>query len=174
MIDKLREEVYNLHDVEVNQKYDGLPYSFHLKIVEKQFDRFNSLLPQPSVFIANLAIITHDVLEDARLTYNDVIKLVENHFSYSTGVKVAEIVYLVTDFKGRTRAERKPDLFYEELFSNKIALFVKLCDMIANKYYSTMSNSSMKEAYVKEYEKFKSKCYYEPYKEMFETLENIK
>ena len=168
------QEVFDIHDIECNQKYDKtLPYSFHLKMVMKQFERFQHILPSTNdQIVAYYACVVHDVVEDGRRTYNDVIELVSK-YNKEVAKDVAEAVYCVTDFKGRTRAERKPEQYYKELFENKIALFVKLCDMIANRYYSCMSNSSMKAKYKQEFFKFGTDCYYEPYKEMFNLLENM-
>lgn len=172
-MEKLRQEIFTIHDIEVNQKYnDTLPYSFHLKLVEAQFNRFKHLLETPTqVLNCRIAVWGHDLMEDARMTYNNVKSLYGKYGFRNNNIE--EIIFLCTDFKGRTREDRKPKQFYTELFDNKEALFVKLCDMIANKYFSCMTNSSMKDKYNKEYGKFKNLCYYEPYKEMFDLLEKL-
>lgn len=184
----IEDKVYYLHDVEVNQKYGGdlnLPYSFHIKIVMKQHERFKHLLLDEERFITYFGALLHDTIEDCRLTYNDVKDLMKNaDIVYITGKspclttktykeEIADVVYCVTDFKGKNRAERKPEQYYTDLKNNPLALFVKLCDMIANRYFSCMTNSSMKETYKNEFAKFKEKCYYAPYKEMFDHLEKI-
>lgn len=184
----IEEKVFHLHDVEVNQKYGvklQLPYSFHIKMVMNQHKRFKHLLTTEEEFIAYYGALAHDLIEDCRLTYNDVKELmikyetidIQGTFkNLSTRIlaeQIADAVYCVTDFKGKNRVERKPPQYYRDLNNNKTALFVKLCDMIANKYFSCMTGSSMKEAYNKEFPSFKEKCYYEPYKEMFDLLQNL-
>jgi len=164
---EIRQFFHDLHDVKVNQKYDKtLPYSFHLDMVEKQFKKFEHLLENTSDrVIVSKAVFAHDSMEDARLTYNDVKALLSE--------EVAEIVYLCTDYKGRTRRERKPVQFYMELSQNKLAVFVKLCDVMANVKYSLLSNSSMFDKYKEEYSKYKGIIHIPEYDQMFIYLESI-
>lgn len=82
VIDDFRAYIHNLHDVGVNQKYNGLPYSTHLKFVEAQCNRFLHLIDE--------------------------------------GDRVAEIVYLCSDHKGKTREERRPVQYYEALANNEL------------------------------------------------------
>ena len=179
-IQEARNYFYNLHDIECNQKYDStLPYSFHLKCVEEQAIKFQHLIPNRLEkarplnieshtigFEVMIAILAHDSIEDARITYNDLNKVF--------GDIVAEIVYLCTDNKGRNRDERKNEQFYNELKTNKLAIFVKLCDLISNVKFSFLTNSSMLYKYKCEYyEKVKPNLYTEEYTPMFEYLEKI-
>ena len=144
----------NLHDVECNQKYNKtLPYSFHLEIVYLQGFKFKSIIMSILERDMNMAFAHkdtlpreiidalwgHDSIEDARLTYNDIELLY--------GKIVAEIIYLCTDFKGKNREERKPKEYYQELSQNKLALFVKLCDLIANIKFGLLTNSTMYQKY---------------------------
>lgn len=145
----------NLHDVECNQKYNkNLPYSFHLEMVAKQADKYNHHIPSDNPYqnAVWVGIWGHDSIEDARLTYNDVKK--------KFGEIAADIVYLCTEFKGKTRAERKPTDFYLQLRENDLATFVKLCDIMANTKFSLLTNSSMFNRYKAEYfEKVKPLLY---------------
>ena len=86
---------------------------------------------------------------------------------------VADIVYCVTDEKGKNRKERKNDKYYQELKENKLAVFVKLADLAANTLFSKLSGSSMYEKYKKEWPKFKEKLYIAEYKEFFNYIENL-
>lgn len=52
--------------------------------------------------------------------------------------------------KGKTRAERANDKYYEGIRNTPGAVFVKLCDRIANVQYSKMTKSRMFEMYKKE------------------------
>ena len=160
---------YHLHDVEVNQKYNKtLPYSFHLSMVEAQAFRFEHLIPCDEPYYTNIfiGIYGHDSIEDARLTYNDIKQLF--------GQDVAEIIYLCTENKGRTRADRKNDVFYQELKQNQDAIFVKLCDIMANSLFSLSTNSTMFKKYKAEYmQKVKPILYNQDLKEMFDYLDKI-
>lgn len=132
-----------LHDVEVNQKYNKkLPYSFHLEMVHAQALKFKDCLNSNYSVADSLertlafeGCYGHDSIEDARLTYNDI----KDKFDE----KLAEVVFLCTEFRGRNRSERKPDAFYNEMITNRVAVFVKLCDIIANVKFSILTNSSM-------------------------------
>lgn len=145
---------YHQHDVICNQKYaDTLPYSFHLKMVKAQASKFMYLAMLPrgvgnpimgyekdheNLLRESLVLMGcagHDLIEDARLSYNDIKE--------RAGVDVAEIIFLCTEMRGRNRAERKNDQFYKELATNELAVFVKLCDIMANSTYSILSNSGM-------------------------------
>lgn len=178
-INESRDYFYHLHDIECNQKYNKiLPYSFHLDMVEKQAIKFIHLIPNEKLFplnsfnsdtIKTLVIIGcqgHDSIEDARITYNDLVEKFEE--------SVAEIIYLCSENKGRNRTQRKNDNFYIELKQNKYAVFVKLCDIIANVKFGLLSNSTMFDKARKEYPKIKEHLsIWAEYKPMFDYLEKI-
>lgn len=159
------------HDIYCNQKYaDSLPYSFHLKMVVSQAYKFKHLFPpkngknQAWVDIIN-SCWGHDLIEDARITYGELGSYVND--------EVREIIYLCSENRGRTRADRKNDQFYNELATNRLAVFVKLCDVIANVKYSILENSSMFDKAKKEYPHMKEIIYREEFKEMFDYLEKL-
>lgn len=164
-----KEYFYNLHDVECNQNYDGkLPYSFHLEMVAKQAEKFEKYIPSdfPYYNYGWVGIYGHDSIEDCRLTYNDIKE--------KFGQEAGEIIYLCTQDKGRNRAERKSDVWYHNIKQNDLAVFVKLCDIIANVKYSLLTNSSMFKKYKAEYnQKVKPMLYTEQYKDMFDYLDKI-
>jgi (p)ppGpp synthase/HD superfamily hydrolase len=148
ILQNAKEYFYHKHDVECNQKYNKtLPYSFHLEMVNAQADLFNHIplfkYDEQTHLNIRIAIYGHDSIEDARLSYND-IKIEFNE-------DVAEMIYLCTENKGRNRADRKDITFYTELSKNKPAVFVKLCDLIANVKFSLLTNSSMFNKYESEY-----------------------
>jgi (p)ppGpp synthase/HD superfamily hydrolase len=160
----------NLHDVECNQKYNkNLPYSFHLEMVAKQADKYQHHIPSDNPYYNAVwaGIWGHDSIEDARLTYNDVKE--------KFGEIAADIVYLCTEFKGKTRAERKPTEFYLQLRENDLATFVKLCDIMANTKFSLLTNSSMFNKYKAEYfEKVKPLLYMNnQYEDMWLELDKL-
>lgn len=134
-----------LHDIDCNQKYNKtLPYSFHLDCVADQAEMFNHLL-QPGLGSIDFwpSVYGHDSIEDARMTYNDLLTWF--------GELTAEAIYLCTENKGRNRLARKGKEWYEDLKTNKLAVFVKLCDIIANVKFSILTNSSMLSKYRSEY-----------------------
>ncbi|MEO6305958.1 MAG: phosphohydrolase [Bacteroidia bacterium] len=127
-----------------NHLYDGKPYSVHLAMVvmyaQKHFEDAY-ILPNCFDTILN-ACWLHDTIEDCRLTYNDVKKV--------AGEDVANIVYAVSNEKGRNRKERASDLYYFGIRETAWATFVKMSDRLANVKYSKDTNSRMLEVYRKE------------------------
>ena len=122
-----------------------LPYQFHLQMVVQAFDDFKHLLPTDLItteeeeyhwyilaskyFVSkeeyqNIWVIkditnhtirmscwSHDLIEDTRTSYNDVRN--------KLGVFVADIVYAVSNEKGKTRKERANDKYYEGIRNTK-------------------------------------------------------
>lgn len=129
------------------QKYGENPYYCHLEDVEDVL-RDNGFDDEEIIIGGWL----HDVMEDCACTYNTI----NIHF----GLRVAEIVFLLTDFKGKTRRERKSDKYYKELLKNPDAVTIKLADRIANINASFFGgNSKMLEMYEKEYSHFREKLF---------------
>lgn len=123
-----------------NHYYDTyLPYEFHLRMVNKVCDDFIYLIDQADWIIVKAACWCHDLIEDTRTSYNEV--------SDKYGKRVADIVFAVTNEKGRTRAERANETYYVGIKADDLAVFVKLCDRIANVQYSKMTGSRMFEKY---------------------------
>ncbi len=165
-IKQARDYFYHLHDIECNQKYNKtLPYSFHLDMVEKQFDKFKHLIigEITNMNICLVSCFGHDSIEDARITYNDLKDMF--------GIEVAETIYLCTENKGRNRLSRKSNDFYDDLMTNKLAVFVKLCDLIANVKFSLLSNSSMFNKYKREFDD--KRHYFSDYPQMVNYLDSI-
>ena len=136
-----------------NHMYDTyLPYEFHLRMVAKVAEKFIELIPnlndgetalRDSVL---LAAYGHDLIEDTRVSYNDVKDIL--------GQEAADIIYAVTNEKGKNRKERANEKYYEGIRNTRGAVFVKLCDRIANVQYSKMTGSRMFDMYKKENDYF--------------------
>ncbi len=134
-----------------NHQYDTyLPYEFHLRMVENVADKFMYIMVADNlrhpgntdVIKIRLASFGHDLIEDTRVTYNDVKE--------KLGEDVADIIYALTNEKGKSRKERANNKYYEGIRNTPGAVFVKLCDRIANVQYSKMTGSRMFEMYKKE------------------------
>lgn len=148
-----------------NHLYDGKPYDTHLQIVVSFAARFLYLLPEGEREAALAAAWCHDTIEDTRVTFNDVKK--------ELGEKVAELVYLCTNEKGRSRKERASEKFYIELATNPTAVFVKLCDRLGNMSYSMSKSSSMSGTYRAEYDMFKKALYTDALAPMWAQLDRL-
>ena len=163
-----------------------LPYEFHLRMVNNVGQQFKHLLderdfytveeivnPVSQVSLRSACMVAtwgHDLIEDTRVSYNDV----KDHL----GQEVADIIYALTNEKGKTRKERANDKYYKGIRVTPGAVFVKLCDRIANLQYSKMTGSHMFEMYKKENDEFIVQLGYDdtnthPYFEMFSYLVNL-
>ena len=172
-----------------NHMYDTyLPYEFHLRMVRNVGEQFKYLLDDTKDYFTGetyrgprqgqvtlqiaclIATWGHDLIEDTRVSYNDV----KNHL----GQEAADIIYAVTNEKGKNRKERANDKYYEGIRNTPGAVFVKLCDRIANVQYSKMTGSRMFEMYKKENDDFLTKLGFvdgqaHPYGELSKYLENL-
>jgi len=167
-ISGLEKAAFQIHD-NVNQKYDQvLPYGFHLKMAASFVSRYGDWVAESEADILVLygSVYLHDAIEDARMTYNDIVKFVDDfqggNLALPEGIKrkvreqVPEIVYALTNEKGRNRGERANDLYYQGIRQTKFASFIKMCDRLANIQYTMMFvfANRMLDVYRKEYPEF--------------------
>lgn len=129
-----------------NHLYDGQPYSVHLEMVHNTAKKFIHLIPVHDQELVLSSTYLHDTIEDTRQTYNDV-RSHTNHF-------IADIVYALTNEKGKNREQRANARYYKGIRKTKYAVFIKLCDRIANLEYSKSKGSKMFQTYVDENPKF--------------------
>lgn len=137
-IEKIRQEAHELHR-SVNQTYGNIhPYGFHLDMVVQAIRDFGHLVcaSEEDVLPMFFGGYYHDSIEDARLTYNDVMNTARTLMTEEQAIMATEIVYALTNDKGRNRAERAGDKYYSGIRETPYAPFVKLCDRFANISYS--------------------------------------
>ena len=164
------------HDIGVNQKYAGIhPYSFHLEQTAKFARKYRDLLPSELLKLSEVVAYGHDILEDTHLTYNDVKTIVSSAFRKPEDThNIVEAIFHCTEYRGRNREERKPVEFYQELVTDELAVFTKLCDMMANVTYGLATNSSMPYKYKQEFtDKFIRYSYLEKFKSMYDYLDSL-
>lgn len=148
-----------------NHTYDGKPYLVHLNRVYETGLFYSHLIPENDKPNVLAACFGHDLIEDTRETFSDVKK--------ATNETVAELVYALTNEKGRNRSERANDKYYEGIRNTPYATFIKVCDRIANVTYSKENKSSMLEKYRKENQEFTAKLFDTKYIDMFDHLSNL-
>ncbi|AXG72121.1 GTP pyrophosphokinase [Kordia sp. SMS9] len=149
----------------VNHYYDQYPYVFHLQMVVSAAEKFIHLIPEKDRQNVLAGCWVHDVIEDARETYNDVKKALNKD--------IAELAYALTNNKGRTRQERAGKQYYVGIRNTPYAAFIKLCDRIANVTHSKNTGSRMLKVYRKENPAFVEKLYDEKYVEVIQYLEKL-
>jgi (p)ppGpp synthase/HD superfamily hydrolase len=148
-----------------NHFYDKyLPYEFHLRMVAKVCDDFLHL-PERRWNDLVVACYGHDLIEDTRVSYNDCKSVL--------GEYIADIIYAVTNEKGKNRSERANDKYYECIRNTEGAIFIKICDRIANVQYSKLTKSKMFEMYRKENKEFIERVYDARYLPMYDYLDGL-
>ena len=154
-----------------NHFYDRyLPYEFHLRMVNNVYEDFQHLLDKELNDYCGKAVWGHDLIEDTRVSYNDVKNQLDEG--------ATDIIYAVTNDKGKNRKERAGDKYYEGIRNTPGAVFVKLCDRIANVQYGKMTKSRMFEMYKKENPEFIRQLGYDMneynvYGDVFHYLNNL-
>ena len=157
----IADEAARVH-ADVNQFYDKtLPYSCHLADVARNTAEYADEVvavsaPDDLILAVWFGAWFHDSIEDARLTYNNVRKIASRHIDAEEYVDLAtEIVYALTNEKGRTRAQRADERYYSLIRQTPYAPLVKMADRLANIEYSvTHSQSGMARMYADELEHF--------------------
>ena len=161
-IEVIRLSAHTLHQ-NVNQTYgENLPYGYHLDMVAEGVSEYGYLVcdSENDVVPMFFGAYYHDSIEDARLSYHDVMNVACGYMTEEQALMATEIVYALTNDKGRTRAERAGEKYYQGIRETPYAPFVKLCDRLANVTYSCADNGEMnnrmKEVYKNEMHHFLS------------------
>jgi (p)ppGpp synthase/HD superfamily hydrolase len=162
-IDEIRAAAHELHD-SVNQIYgDGLPYGFHLDMVVEAVEEFGHLVcvSEDDMIPLFFGAFFHDTIEDTRQSYNDVMRRARKWMTEEQALMATEIVYALTNDKGRTRAERAGEKYYKGIREIPYATVVKLCDRLSNITYSCSVDNGrrgerMREVYKEEMHHFLS------------------
>lgn len=137
-LSEIKAMAHSIH-ARVNQHYGiDLPYSVHLDRVAKIVAEFAWLIcnDHEDVIPIIFAAYFHDSIEDARLTYNDVKNIALTFMTASQAFMATEIVYALTNEKGRTRAERANEKYYEGIRTTPYAPLCKIADRLANVSFS--------------------------------------
>lgn len=150
MLQKTINYATNSH-LKVNHKYGKEEYSYHLNMVYNVAQQFIYLVNKNERENVYCGCWVHDIIEDARQTYNDVLQ--------KTNINIAELAYALTNEKGKNRSERANDKYYKEMHDVPNAVFIKLCDRIANITHSKNEGSKMFEKYKRENENFIKKLH---------------
>jgi len=151
---------------EVNHHYNALyPYAFHLQMTVEAAMVFIHLIPEEERSDVIGGCWVHDIIEDARETYNNV--------KQATNLMIAEYAFALANEKGKTRKERANKKYYNELKACKHAVFIKICDRIANVTFSVEEKSSMINMYRDEFPNFYESLYDGRYQEMWDYLKKL-
>jgi len=151
---------------EVNHHYNALyPYAYHLQMTVDTAIEFIHLIPEIDRSDVIGGCWCHDIIEDARETYNNV--------KDETNKTIAEYSYVCCNEKGKTRKERANKTYYDGIKAYKHCTFIKLCDRIANVTFSVTEKSSMINMYRDEHEFFSKNLRDGRFEEMWEHLDKL-
>ena len=138
IINEIRNDAHALH-ASVNHAYDRIrPYGFHLDMVVNWVRKYieEVCVSEQDILPIYFAAFYHDSIEDARLSYNDVMKIAKGLMDEEQAYLATEIVYALTNEKGRNRAERANEKYFAGIREIPYAPFVKLADRLANTSYA--------------------------------------
>ena len=138
IINEIRNDAHALH-ASVNHAYDRIrPYGFHLDMVVNWVRKYIEVVcvSEQDILPIYFAAFYHDSIEDARLSYNDVMKIAKGLMDEEQAYLATEIVYALTNEKGRNRAERANEKYFAGIRETPYAPFVKLADRLANTSYA--------------------------------------
>jgi len=145
-MDKLTRARYYAEIAHAGQTYNNeIPYTLHLEAVVNVLKRFG--VHDENILCAGWL---HDVIEDTRVSYNDI----KDRFD----VHVAELVYSVTNERGRNRKERN-EKTYPKINGVYNPTVLKLADRIANVEYG-MASGGKAGMYAGEFLNFMEGIYY--------------
>ena len=164
LLEKTKDYAIQKHR-DTNHKYGEMDYDFHLNMVFETAKKFIHLVEPHEQENVLAGCWVHDIIEDARETYNDVKK--------ETNETIAQLAYALTNEKGRNRAERANEKYYKGIRETKNASFIKFCDRIANVTHSKNMGSRMFPKYKDENEEFISKIYVPECEEISEHLKGL-
>ena len=129
------------------QRYnDEAPYTVHLEHVVGVARRFDLHDPE---FIC--ACWLHDIIEDTRTSFSDLSS------KFTPGV--AELVFAVTDERGRDRDERHRKTYPKIRQAGYRAISLKLADRIANVEYGLADPNGKSLMYAREFPEFVKELY---------------
>lgn len=128
------------------QRYGSAPYSVHLDAVVANAIKYLYYIKDEDKETVICAARGHDLIEDTEVSVSDIEKM----FS----PRIADIIFRVSNERGYGRKEKNFKT-YPKIWVDDLAIFVKLCDRIANTKNSKETGHSMYETYRKEYPVFR-------------------
>lgn len=164
---KRRMYVFKIHFFAGQRYGKDKVYFYHLDMVASNSANYYYRVYKNTDILKFISIYTaalgHDLIEDVRLTYNDV--------KANFGVYVTDIIYACTELRGRYRSERHGKAYYKTLDKSFDGKYVKLNDIKSNMYEGYTNGGTMFAKYVKEFPKVKEKLYSEEFEPITQDIE---
>lgn len=164
MLQKVKKYATGKH-ISANHNYGYKDYSYHLNMVCDVAEQFIHLVDEDQRENVYCGCWVHDIIKNTRETYNDVLR--------NTNKTIANLAYALTNEKGKTRSERASCKYYKEMDDVPNAVFIKMCDRIANIIHSKKEGSKMFDKYKKEHFDFILKTYRPELIEMINYMQEL-
>lgn len=146
-------------------RYGKFPYSVHLRLVHSVINDYRDLCPVDFIIIV-AAGYCHDLMEIG-IGYHEILK-------FTKSKEVAELAFALFNSKGRNRKEKNDAAYYKGIRDTPGAIFLKLCDRIANSRHAYATDQLDKlEMYRKENDEFYRELYTPELNKMFEELKTL-
>jgi (p)ppGpp synthase/HD superfamily hydrolase len=147
LVNKAKEFSYNKHNVPQEcKRYGNAPYTVHIESVVEFVNKYKYYLKECDISDVLCAAYLHDTIEDTPVTP----KIIRNTFND----RIAKIVSAVTNERGDDRKEMNFKT-YPRIWTDDLAIFVKLCDRLSNTNNSKNSGHKMYIVYQEEYPVFR-------------------
>jgi (p)ppGpp synthase/HD superfamily hydrolase len=151
LIERAREFAFNKHNnPHEAQRYGSAPYSKHLTDAFNYCMKYINSIAESDREIVISAIYLHDIIEDTDVSPSDLKK--------EFNQEIADIVFRVSNERGWSRKEKNFKT-YPKIWVSDLAIFVKLCDRLANTFNSKNSDdeksNNLYMTYKEEYPIFK-------------------
>ena len=138
---------YLKHDTRgESQRYGDAPYSKHLDDVVKNIEKYIYYIDIEDREDMLACGYLHDIVEDTEISPSDLRKMFNE--------KIADTVFRVTNERGFNRKEKNFKT-YPKIWTSRNAIFLKLCDRLANSVNSKKNKKELFKMYVKEYPVFR-------------------
>jgi len=151
------------------QRYGNAPYKKHLEDVVRNAEKYIHYIDNSNRVNVLSAAAMHDIIEDTEWT--------PRRLSHKFNIVIAEIVTLVSNVR---HLDKKSEfmLTLTNIRKNDLAIYVKLCDRMANginsKSGADEKSEKMYKKYISEYPIFRWALKEgNMYEEMWEELDNI-
>lgn len=145
--------------------YYGRPYAMHIQMVSALVKHFIPLIPRHHQQIVFDAACCHAALDENVATYEELVRQIT--------VLGADIVSACTPNNARSIADKYNSSFYDRVTRNHYAVFVTVCDRIADITYLSKSSPATCQRLMDEMVKFKISLYIKRYEALFDKLDEV-
>lgn len=138
--------------------YTGKLFMEHLDGAAKIALKFLDKVRDVDKGNAVAACYAHLLMQYCGKTYTEIVNELNE--------TIADMVLLITPYRGKNRKEQQPLVYYEKLKENESALFVKICARISNAELSMKARTNIFAVYYREKSEFTAFAHVDQYDQM--------